>query len=851
MPSVSPVFGYVPLEAFGLSFGAPVAMTTPPGETNRLFVVDKTGRIYVITNLASPTLTLFLDLQNRVVNSGESGLLGLAFHPDYANPTNRAFFVFYSVTANTLGTNQLHQRLSRFQTSSNNPNQALTNEQVMITQADPASNHNGGDLHFGPDGYLYVSVGDGGIQYDGSANSQRIDRDFFSAILRLDVDKRMGNPPPNAHQANSLNYAIPSDNPFIGRTTFNGIAVNPANIRTEFYAVGFRNPWRFSFDFVTGFLYCGDVGQDAYEEVSVITKGGNYGWAYREGLHAGPKTGTPMEPFINPIQEYSHTANVTNQGNAVVGGVVYRGQRVSQLSGAYIFGDNGSGNIWSLRYDGTNTVPFVQLTTLVGLSAFGIDPSNGDVLMANVSDGYIYRLAYDAPINGVSLPRTLHDTGAFTNLTALATPTAALTPNAGVYPYDIHVPFWSDNARKSRWFFPRGTNLAIGFKPDANWSFPTGVAWVKHFDLELTNGVPSSARRVETRILVKSTNGIYGVTYRWGGSLTNAALVPEEGLDEAFTVYDGLTARTQTWHYPARSECVICHSPVGGYALGFNTAQLNRDFDYGSGPTNQLAAMSRAGYFTGPISNLHSLRSLTPASDETSSLEWRVRSYLAANCIQCHQPGGAGLGLWNASPTNTTANAMLINGLLNNDGGNPAARVIAPGSLANSALLTRLSTRGPGQMPPLASSVLDTQAIALVSRWITNDLPGYQTFTQWQINHFGSTNAPDSLAAADPDGDGANNFNEFITGTNPNGPSDVWRIGIGRSGPAIQVNWPRLLNRNVEIQWTTNLGNPAAWQFLNTPENRPFYPAGPGVGAVPDTAGNGATRFYRARVTTP
>src|SRR5206468_722368 len=129
------------------------------------------------------------------------------------------------------------------------------------------------------------------------------------------------------------------------------------------------------------------------------------------GLHPGYKTGTPLEPLISPIQEYAHSANITNQGNAVIGGVVYRGSRLAQLAGAYVFGDNGSGNIWSLRYDGTNTVPFVQLTTLVGVSAFGTDPSNGDVLLANVNNGSVYRLAYGGAISGAPLPSTLHDTG--------------------------------------------------------------------------------------------------------------------------------------------------------------------------------------------------------------------------------------------------------------------------------------------------------------------------------------------------------------------------------------------------------------------------------------------------------
>src|SRR5262249_48287748 len=169
----------------------------------------------------------------------------------------------------TTGANGRHDRLSRFQTSLENPNQALaSSEQVMITQADDYENHNGGDLHFGPDGYLYVSLGDEGNQNDAGNNSQRIDKDFFSGLLRIDVDQKPGNLPPNAHPAVSPNaYSIPADNPFVGVTEFNGKAIDPAKVRMEFYAVGLRNPWRFSFDPMTGFLYCGDVGGDLREEI--------------------------------------------------------------------------------------------------------------------------------------------------------------------------------------------------------------------------------------------------------------------------------------------------------------------------------------------------------------------------------------------------------------------------------------------------------------------------------------------------------------------------------------------------------------------------------------------------------
>src|SRR5438093_2113877 len=265
LPATPPVLGYSNANAFGnMTFTAPVASVSAPGDTNRIFIVEQIGRIVVITNLANPTRTVFMDISGRRTFNVEQGLLGLAFHPGYL--TNRYFFVFYVTT----GTRR--DQLSRFEISASNPNQGnAVSEVVLISQLDDFVNHNAGDLHFGPDGYLYVSLGDEGDANDTGMNSQRIDKDFFSAIMRLDVDKKPGSlvPTPHASIVAPTNYAVPPDNPFIGATSFNGIALT-GNVRTEFWAVGLRNPWRFSFDELTGRLYVGDVGQGAREEVDVI-----------------------------------------------------------------------------------------------------------------------------------------------------------------------------------------------------------------------------------------------------------------------------------------------------------------------------------------------------------------------------------------------------------------------------------------------------------------------------------------------------------------------------------------------------------------------------------------------------
>ncbi len=700
--------GYRTEVAFpGISFNQPLGFATPPGETNRVFVLEKPGRIQVVSGIGStPVKSLFLDLSAKTLSSGEEGLLGLAFHPAFA--TNRYFYVFYTTTATTSAGTGRHDRLSRFTALAAPATNAdiLATEVPLISQFDEASNHNGGDIHFGADGYLYVALGDEGGGNDQYNNSQRIDKDFFAGLLRIDVDQRAGNLAPNPHPAvHAGTYSVPADNPFVGATSFNGASVTPANVRTEFWAVGLRNPWRFSFDTPTGRLFTGDVGQGAREEINLITKGGNYGWSYREGSIAGPRSNPPAGvTFVDPIWDAGRSV-----ATSITGGVVYRGTRFSQLTGQYIFGDYPSGRIFAMSFPSSGPVQVQELLSDNGPAGFGADPSNGDVLIASLGTGAVRRLVQDTTPVEVTLPATLSATGAFSNL-------ATLTPHAGLVAYEPNVAFWSDHATKRRWFSVPGMTERMTFSADGNWTFPAGTVWVKHFDLNLTRGDPATARRVETRFLVKTADGVYGLTYRWNAAQTEATLVPAEGASDTFNIVENGNARTQTWRYPSRSECLQCHTAAGGYALSFNTAQLNRP--HGNGPLNQLRALADAGYIANTVPDPSTLRALARADDASATVEHRARSYLAANCVQCHQPGGTAQGNFDARISTPTANAGLINGALVNHGGDPANRVIAAGDVAHSMLLTRLSSLGMGRMPPVTSSELDAGGIALITSWI-------------------------------------------------------------------------------------------------------------------------------------
>ncbi len=716
LPLETPIRGYGLIPAFeDLRFEHPVALASPPGETNRIFVVERAGRILVVTNLATlPTVTVFLDLRPLTFSGyEEAGLLGLAFHPNYQS--NGFFFVFRSLTRSTVGyPNLLHQQLSRFQVSATDPNVAdPASETPLIAQVDQSAEHNGGDVHFGPDGYLYVSFGDTGPPpKDRSDLPQPIDNGFFACVIRIDVDQRPGSLRPNAHPASVGEYWIPPDNPFVGVQEFHGVALDPNRVRTEFYAFGFRNPWRMAFDSATGDLLAGDVGGSDWEEVNLVTKGGNYGWPYLEG-NAGE---APSEiQAIPPLLAYPHGYG-SREGLAVVGGVVYRGAKIATLRGSYVFGDYGSGNIWALNVRSGVSSDWRFLCAERGVAAFGTDPSNGDVLVANHFNGGIQRLVYVPPETPSIIPEQLKDTGLFLDVAKFELVT-------NMIPYTLNVPFWSDQAIKMRWFGLFNDDARVGFSPAGNWTFPAGSVWLKHFDLQLTNGLPESSRRIETRVLVKTTNGIYGLSYRWNRALTNAFLVPDEGLDESLAIRDGDTIRTQVWHYPGRAQCLFCHTKEAGFALGFNTAQLNRSL-VSSDSLNQLTTLKQAGCFEGnPNLEPEGLPRLAGPSDVHEPLAYRARSYLASNCSQCHQPGAPGEASWDARITTPLSEARLIDAPvifnLDDTWGLPVRR-LAPNSVTNSMVWHWMNRRGKFQMPPIASSLVDSNGLRLLSDWINS-----------------------------------------------------------------------------------------------------------------------------------
>jgi len=342
-----------------LTFLQPLEYLTSPLANNLVFVVGKTGLIYVFeNNSAVAKADIFMNIDSRVDSlSAEKGLLGMAFHPKFV--ANGYFYVNYTNSNNTV--------IARYQVDPNNPKKGLVNsEKVILTIPQPYANHNGGHLDFGTDGYLYIGMGDGGSRGDPLSNAQNL-KVLLGKMLRIDVDKLKS----------GLNYGIPPDNPYVG---------NKSGYREEIYAYGFRNPWKFSFDQKNNSLWVADVGQNAVEEIDIVKKGLNYGWNKMEGSLCYPSLDKcTISGLQQPIWDYRHPI-----GESVTGGYVYYGTRIRDLYGTYVYGDYVTGVIWGLRVNGNVKENHTFLNTSLSISSFGIDKNN-EIYILDILAGKIYK----------------------------------------------------------------------------------------------------------------------------------------------------------------------------------------------------------------------------------------------------------------------------------------------------------------------------------------------------------------------------------------------------------------------------------------------------------------------------
>jgi uncharacterized repeat protein (TIGR03806 family) len=675
-----------------IKFFEPLELTAAPG-TNRLFVAQRPGKVHsFVADPKSTQADLLIDLKKIVY--------GLAFHPKFAS--NGYFYVTYIVDPSKeepKGT-----RVSRFTAKGDPPRADLSSEKIILEY--PSGGHNGGCLRFGPDGYLYIGTGDGSGIADQLQTGQDLS-DLLGSILRIDVDRTEA----------GLNYAIPKDNPF----------VKMKGARPEVYAYGLRQPWKYSFDRKTGELWCGEVGQDLWEMVYRINKGGNYGWSVMEGSHPfRPERKKGPTPILKPIIEHHHA-----DFRSLTGGYVYHGSRLKGLTGMYVYGDFDTGRVWAFHYDGKKVSRHGELlTSSLRIVAWGED-NKGELYLLDWVGGQIHRLVKAPEVKQTNtFPRKLSETGLFTS-------TKDLAPAPGLIPYSVNAQLWSDNASKERFLAIPGLGQiefdTVEYPQPApgaprGWRFPNGTVAVKTFFLETDKG----KRRLETRILhfeklagSEEVGDQYwrGYTYVWNDDQTDADLLDARGLDRTYTIKDAAApggSRKQTWHFPSRAECTLCHTMPAKFVLGLNTHQLNREHDYGGMKANQLKAWEGLGLFTKPLPAApEKLPRLADYDDPKVDTATRARSYLQSNCAHCHMKWGGGNTEFQLLFTLKLADMGIVNVRpAHGDFALKDPKILKPGKPEESLLYHRMTITGLGRMPHVASSVVDEKGVKLVRDWI-------------------------------------------------------------------------------------------------------------------------------------
>ena len=463
-----------------------------------------------------------------------------------------------------------------------------------------------------------------------------------------------------------------------------------------------RNPWRWSFDRVTGELWLGDVGQSAREEVDIITRGGNFGWRIKEGtINFNPIPSPP--PLIDPIHEYGR-----GLGSSITGGYVYRGSSLPNLRGTYIYGDYGSGRIRAITRDAAGAVTEQQVATGSQISSFGEDEA-GELYVVSLG-GAIYRLE-DASGPQQPFPQLLSQTGLFSNL-------ATLTPAVGVVPFDVNAPSWKDGARSFRFVAPTGQ---VNFSAAGAWDLPVGSVTVKHFEIDLgENEGVGLERRLETRVFVHEQAGWAGYAYRWDPDGQEARLLPG-GLTETIVVQGANGPSTPyAYSYPSRNECLQCHNgSTGSRVLGFRTDQLNRLVARNGQVLEQLTWLQGLSILPPSIPAPNTLPKLPALTPTAQNIPDQARAYLHANCAFCHRPGGPTPVAINLDYATPLANTLTIgfNPLAGNLG-IAGAQIITPRMRQQSILWERMRRLDNNRMPKVGSIHVDPVGLELIGLWI-------------------------------------------------------------------------------------------------------------------------------------
>ena len=643
-----------------------------PGDDAHWYVLRQGGIIWSFDNQASAsTVAAALDITDRVDSSGnEMGLLGAAAHPDFIN--NHYVFLYYTAR-NT--SNEIQSHVVRYTVKSDGTFDH-DSELLILSITRPYSNHVGGNMAFDKQGYLYISSGDGGSAGDPLQNGQNLNV-LLGKILRIDINS----------SSNGKNYAIPADNPF----------VNTPNAQPEIWAYGLRNPWRFGFDTLTGDLWVGDVGQDTWEEVNIVTRGGNYGWGDMEGDTCfKSRANCSTANKIKPVYSINHSTGACS----VIGGYVYRGTQYPTVYGKYFFTDYCEHTMRSITTVSGGAITLAEHGTTPTASIVSFAQDNHDELFAlgqsSAKGQQIYKLQVtDNSAHAGTMPTNLSDTGCVNK----ANPKQAAS---GLIPYAVNNPLWSDGAEKERFLsLPDNTQVTVTSEGDFN--FPVGSVLMKNFKF--------GEKFIETRLFAHGELGWQGFSYEWNDAQTDATLL-SAGKDK--------TVNEIAWHFPSPGQCMECHTSAAGFSLGLETKQLNGEFLYPSQKTaNQLTTLAHLGIFSSPLSNAQKTETLFSLNDTNATVQQKARSYLHSNCSNCHQPTGPTPVTLDLRFSTPLAQMNICNlAPVSGDVGIVNAKIVAAGDPTKSVLLKRMQAVDSTQMPPLGRTVVDAQAAQIVSDWI-------------------------------------------------------------------------------------------------------------------------------------
>jgi len=675
-----------------LTFDQPMVALQRPGDPSRWYLVERLGRIVHFPTLNPTTTTQAVNLNFAlpgptvtgapgVVAAGEGGLLGFAFHPKFAQNGKAYVSLLTYARANPSEPDSFCQSTIGELTSTDGGNTFSSYKTILIFDQTAAGNHKGGGLAFGKDGYLYASFGDGGNGGDAFVKAQKKGQ-FFGKIIRIDVDKPEGGKP----------YGIPSDNPF----------KDEPGAEPSTFAYGFRNPWRISIDRDTGDLWASDVGDLAWEELDRVKIGGNYGWPCRQGAHDyvfPPDTRCPNNTnLIDPIFDYERAP----AGGAVTGGLVYRGKAIPSFVGSYVFGDAITGELRALVFDPTTGDPKSVLLNPQGPTGFwtGFNEDDaGELYALALVENAMHKLVPSpgAPVD--TFPDRL-------SKTACVDPSDPKKVASGLVPFGVNAQLWSDGATKDR-FVALPDNAKITVKPDGDFDLPIGSVVMKSFKID--------GKLIETRLLMRHDDGGWaGYTYEWNEAQTDAVLLRGSKTK---------TIGTRAWHYPSGAECARCHTEAAGRTLGLELGQLNGDLVYGSTNriANQLKTLDHIGYFSAPLGKPPSELPLIPSPEGAAPLDARARAYLHANCAHCHQKNATPRTKLDLRFSTTLKDSATCNVAAElGDVGVAGAKLLVPGAPKQSVLSLRPHAIDVKRMPPLATSVVDTQGLGVVDAWITS-----------------------------------------------------------------------------------------------------------------------------------